>query len=140
VQALIFENGKQILELIQKFTKGEEIKIIDERWKNNEKTEDYPKDFPVAMNKVLIGKWNEGNLLYEFDNDGRLYKHYAGQKIPVAFWWYTFPDDLSELPEYAGEGQIKWMDSEMISLIKLTSQEASKLQIITGKSVRAFER
>lgn len=140
IQAIVYRDGMEIFHLVEKFNKGDEPEIIDERWSQSDMEQGYPKDFPRTLDKEIIGKWKETGIIFEFKKDGILYKHILGKATPVAYWWYNYPNDIFEAGEDAGNGQLMWMNSNRISELKLANLKADQLQIMTGQSSRLFSR
>lgn len=125
IRALIKENGQTILKLSSHFHKGCKEKVIDRTHGNKpfEMSERYPG--PVASE--LYGLWTDGSCLYNFTPEGEVYRRIGNDEpMPVGVWWYEFPTDPFESPNYFGTGEMIWENERKVSLA-LKTQEAHEL-------------
>ncbi|MBI9017285.1 MAG: DUF4982 domain-containing protein [Phycisphaerae bacterium] len=136
VKVLVVKDGDSWLNLQAEFKKGPEPYITDPRWETANK----PDKFNGPFDTEILGKWQENAQIFIFKKDGLLYRVNSNKQSPVAYWWYDFPNDTFENPDFAGAGQLRWINSGQVSKLTLISQKADILEISTGSNIRRFKK
>ncbi len=124
VKAAVYENGQLVMTLDAEFKKGKKPKIIDLTHGN--KIHDITKG-PFA--KEIIGIWEGNGEQYIFGQDGTVSNVKKDGSKKQGRWWYDYPKDPFEAPDYAGMGEIVWNDNSGAFVMDLKSQEARQLNI-----------
>ncbi len=127
VKAKVFDcdTCEEVLNLQEVFIKGRPNPVCDESHLNFEVNIDRPSG---PFSDKLIGKWKADEYLYEFCKDGKLIRYVGKFEECVGYWWYDFPVDCFETPDYAGTGEVWFMTGEK-NIIKLEDQTCSRLKM-----------
>ena len=123
VKAGVYENGQLVLSLEDSFKKGKKPKIVDLTHGN--KVHDISKG-PFA--KEMIGTWETEGQQYIF-RPGGVVVSVRENSTEEGRWWYDYPTDPFEAPEYAGMGEMIWKDGSEIFKIDLKSQQCEALNV-----------
>lgn len=127
VKAIVFADGIRVMTLESTFTKGVKPKVIDLTHGNKP-----PKDFihQGPISKEATGIWYDGeDFYYQFTSEGQIFKSRGGEDREfVGNFWYDYPADPFEEPDYAGTGAVKWKHGEEGKLA-LRSQEAKEMTV-----------
>lgn len=138
VRACVFVDHEKKLELQAEFKEGLKEKVIDLTHCNREQVESDKPQGP--FDQELIGSWENGNESYCFTPEGCVSCiGKDGLQKGNGYWWYDFPDDPFETPEYAGMGEIWWTDGKK-SKLSLETQQGDVLFIITNGLKSIYKR
>jgi hypothetical protein len=132
----VFDGGKRVLPLQSEFTKGVRDKVIDLTHGNAKPTDGARPAGP--FDEKVVGQWNHLEQLLYFETDGTVGRKaaYGGKLEKVGDWWYDFPADPFETPDYAGTGEIWWSGGRR-SQIRLADQSAEELIVEShGQTMR----
>ena len=135
VKVLVLRDGKSFMTLTESFKKGEKKRVTDPRF---QKASPKAQTFNGPFDKELVGDWQEGKIVFNFDAKGKFYRITNGKKNHIGWWWYDYPNDTFENPNNAGTGELRWKNSGEKSELQLTNQKAESLIIKTGKKRRKF--
>ncbi|MGL1890710.1 MAG: DUF4982 domain-containing protein [Spirochaetaceae bacterium] len=120
-------NNKKLIDKIQSsFIKGERDKVIDLAHGNKVLN---LKQTVGPFSEKLFGYWTDGQFTFNFKEDGlieRVIDKNNTQKL--GSWWYDFPLDFLEVPNYAGQGEI-WFDSGEKNSISMLDQRCIELEL-----------
>ena len=134
IRAVVIENGVELIQIEEEYQKGEKEKVID-LLHGNKKIEGIVK-FPGPFSDRIVGDWTANDSSeYYFSEDGELYKRMGMIfKQVVGYWWYDFPADAFETPDYAGVGEVLWISGQKSSLA-LQTQKGDVLEMVTDGKV-----
>jgi beta-galactosidase len=136
IRAVVFIDEEIALPIRCEFTKGVREKVIDLTHGNAKPTEGERPTGPFDPH--VIGQWTHREQLLYFEADGTVRRKaaYGGRLEKVGDWWYDFPADPFEQPDYAGTGEIWWNGGKR-SRIQLADQSAEQLTVESyGQSMR----
>jgi beta-galactosidase len=136
IRAVVFSGEEVIMDIQSEFTKGVREKVIDLTHGNAKPTEGARPTGP--FDNHVIGQWDYREQLLYFEADGTVRRKaaYGGKLELVGDWWYDFPADPFEQPDYAGTGEIWWNGGKR-SRIQLADQRAEQLIVEShGQSMR----
>ncbi|MCL2646611.1 MAG: DUF4982 domain-containing protein [Phycisphaerales bacterium] len=126
VKAAIYTSGKKLFTLNEHFTQGQRQPVIDLTHGNKPLSTGIPTG-PFAIQ--ARGLWTDGSFTFHFKENGeltrRLDDHHEQQ---LGYWWYDYPADIFENPDYAGTGEILFHSGER-QRIHMTSQAALEMII-----------
>ncbi len=126
ISAALFKDGKPIITLTDTIFKGEPEKIIDLNHLNYDLDTEKPLG-PFA--KQIVGRWSDGHFDYLFEENGEVKRKVSNDNHQLlGYWWYDYPLDFLEAPDYAGTGEI-WFISGEKSTLTLETQEAQSLNL-----------
>jgi beta-galactosidase len=133
IHARIYSEGVLVREQSQLFIKGEREKIID--LVHGNRVLDLDRTVGPFASKIA-GLWSDGVSTYHFEEQGDFYRLLdEDEKQHMGTWWYDFPIDYLEVPDYAGQGEI-WFNTGEKSALALKDQSAEEL--VLDNSSRAF--
>ncbi|SHH42427.1 glycoside hydrolase family 2 TIM barrel-domain containing protein [Clostridium grantii] len=125
VKAAVYSAYKFLGTIEGLFIKGEKEKVMDLTHGNKDLNLEYPIG-PFA--KQLAGKWNDGEFVFEFRENGEFVRILEVGEQPLGMWWYDYPLDHFEAQDYAGTGEI-WLKSGEKCTIALKTQEGKGLTV-----------
>jgi hypothetical protein len=139
VRAVIECDGERLFSLRADFAQGVKPKVIDLTHGNRKAAKLERPNGPFAGE--MVGEWSSAGQTLIFAADGTLSRHgvYGGKKEPLGFWWYDYPADPFETPDYAGRGEIWWSDGK-VSVLALEEQSAAKVRVETQGNAIVFEK
>ncbi|MFI3212486.1 MAG: glycoside hydrolase family 2 TIM barrel-domain containing protein [Eubacteriales bacterium] len=117
------ETDEVVLSLEQMMIKGEKSPVIDIEHLNYDLELEVPTG-PYAPE--VCGQFMAENSLYVFQESGELIRKTGSVEENIGYWWYDFPADRLENPDYAGEGEI-WFTSGEKNKIMFTTQQGREL-------------
>jgi hypothetical protein len=113
------------------FKKGIRRKVIDSIHGNRKEQRGERPLGPFAAQ--LAGSWSYEKGSYRFAGNGDVVWRLTDTgEEKRGSWWYDFPEDPLESPDYAGKGEI-WWKGGTISKLALQSQTGEALRVQTGK-------
>lgn len=134
IKAAIY-NGYDLVMLIEdEFRKGKKPFTVDLTHGN--KNHDIANG-PFA--KEVIGIWKADGEEYIFELGGIVVYKIEGKEIRTGHWWYDYPADPFEMPEYAGMGEVVWEDGTTYK-IDLRSQKCEFLNVRNICECKVFSR
>ncbi len=119
------DTSEELLTLQEIFIKGRPDPVVDEAHLNFEINKDKPTG---PFSDKLVGLWKASEYQYEFCKEGTLMRHVGKYKEKVGYWWYDFPVDCFETPDYAGVGEIWFLTGEK-NKIEFSDQSCKKLEM-----------
>lgn len=125
IEMEVYKEGVKIISISDIFIKGRPEPVVDLTHLNYEVDMERPAG-PFASK--IIGDWQCGTCKYTFQKDGTVTRTLGSVSSQMGYWWYDFPADFLETPNYAGMGEMWLISGEKIE-IKLESQKGEKLQI-----------
>jgi beta-galactosidase len=150
IKATITKNNKPFMTIQSDFTKGPLPKITDPQLVTKP---DEPQIFDGPMDKQLAGQWilkavkrGRGQVkevedrLFQFDPTGSVYTMDGAEKTLYGYWWYDYPDDVSQDRNDTGKGKLFMYVTDQMCSMKLESQKAEKLVIASRFSTWFFNR
>jgi beta-galactosidase len=139
VRAAVALEGKVVLLLQADFRRGVREKVIDSTHGNLQT--DMTDKFPGPFAEQICGVWTDGVKRYEFRPDGTAV-HSIGKETPMPFgaWWYDYPADPFETPDYSGSGELRLEEGNKLAALSLSSQKAERLHIQLSNRVLVLER
>jgi beta-galactosidase len=135
VKAVVLLNDNPILSLSETFEKGPPLRVEpDDRFlKPAKQTGPDAKGpftgFPGPFDAEIVGTWQEGKTRFVFAKDGQCFRLDGDQQTQIGWWWYDFPNDPAEDPNFTGSGEFRWKNSGTISTLKMNSQKATGLTL-----------
>ncbi len=117
------DTHKTLLTLQEVFIKGRPEPVRDEAHVNFELNKDKPAG---PFSDKLVGHWQADGYTYTFCKDGTLLRYVGTLQEKIGYWWYDFPTDCFETPDYAGTGEIWFITGEK-NPIAFDSQTCTKL-------------
>lgn len=123
VRMAVFQNHRKLIELADVFFKGRPTPVIDKTHLNHEVDTEYPLG---PFSDRICGEWTDGSCTYCFMPTGIITRSLGNLTSTLGHWWYDFPADFLETPDYAGMGEI-WLTTGDKMSISLESQVADKL-------------
>jgi hypothetical protein len=75
-----------------------------------------------------------------FDPTGSVYTMDGAEKTLYGYWWYDYPDDVSQDRNDTGKGKLFMYVTDQMCSMKLESQKAEKLVIASRFSTWFFNR
>lgn len=136
VKAVVYDNKNEILLLEEKFTKGKQKHYIDPMLRTDEALKD---NFTGPFDQEIVGKWidEQAEITYLFDSKGNLFQFVGDGYFPklIGQWWYDYPNDKFENPDFVGKGEIKWESDKIIVPINLELRNDDIL-IINNKKLK----
>jgi beta-galactosidase len=138
VRAALYDGEQLVVLLETEFVQGEKEKFVDLTHTNKPYNPD--ERFPGPYADELSGMWECGGARFLFMDNGELYRFEGaiGQKL-AGYWWYNFPADPLETPNYAGTGQIRWNDGRLQSMA-LATQEGRRLHVSSDGNTEYWVR
>lgn len=109
VKAKVYLKDEELLTLEEGFIKGSPPKVIDTQHSNKQYF-----DGPKA--KEVIGRWQRQGHILEFDKRGLVSEYIDEKLIKDGEWWYDYPSDPYEQPDFMGIGEIQWSKEENQSI------------------------
>ncbi|MCF6332020.1 MAG: DUF4982 domain-containing protein [Draconibacterium sp.] len=126
VKAIIMKNGKQFMELKERFRKGKEPRFTDDRLLISDDVTGTI--FNGPFDSEVAGRWKHNDTVYYFDKKGNTFHLDGDKRTKVGRWWYDFPDDPFENPNYKGAGEIFWNNSNLKERLSLTPDGNMKVE------------
>ncbi len=120
VKMVVYQGEEKIIAIQDLFTKGKPEPVIDRAHLNYTVLSDTPVG---PFSEKLIGNWFSGGVLYRIQQDGKIFRVVGTQETHLGYWWYDFPTDFLETPNYAGTGEI-WFASGEKCHIEFENQQA----------------
>ena len=116
VKTLVLLNGKVYMNMERIFTKREENTFFEPRYVVSDGNSNEVKPFGGPFDKKAAGTWRDANdnTIYDFSENGEVFKLIADRKKLVGYWWYSFAKDVFENPDDLGTGEIAWINSNVI--------------------------
>jgi hypothetical protein len=138
VRAVVFDGDRIVARMTAEFRKGEREPVRDLTHGNKPYAPENRFAGPFA--EQLHGEWGGGGVHYVFAPDGNLFA-YLGAEAPraVGCWWYDYPADPFETPNYAGSGEIRWEDGTTAKLA-LETQESRCLLVASETRTMRLSR
>jgi beta-galactosidase len=131
VRAAVYMDGVPIASVQAAFKKGIRRKVIDSIHGNRKEHRGERPLGPFAAQ--LAGSWSYEKGSYRFAGNGDVVWRLTDTgEEKRGSWWYDFPEDPLESPDYAGKGEI-WWKGGTISKLALQSQTGEALRVQTGK-------
>ncbi len=131
VRMSLYKKGKKILSLKELFIKGEPEKVVDLAHLNYT----VQSEIPVGpFSNKIVGEWEYGEIIYCFQEDGKVMRMLGSQETHLGYWWYDFPIDYLETPNYAGTGEIWFVTGERCQ-VQLENQAGHRLCMNNEKSL-----
>ncbi|GKX31471.1 beta-galactosidase [Vallitalea longa] len=125
VKIAVYKDNVEIMTLSDIFIKGRPEPVVDLIHLNHEVEMEIPAG---PFSDKIIGEWENVGSKYIFHKDGKVVRKLGIIDTCIGYWWYDFPTDFLETPDYAGIGEI-WLSSGNKVNIKLEDQKAKKLII-----------
>ncbi len=126
IYAEVYIDNVLVFDMCETFMKGELAPVIDLAHGNKILDTATPVGpFAEKMN----GSWSDGQFDLLFNADGTLDRR-VNESItqPLGHWWYDYPIDFLEAPDYAGMGEI-WLNTGEKLAISMLTQEAVELKV-----------
>jgi beta-galactosidase len=138
VRAALYDGEQLVVLLETEFVHGEKEKFVDQTHTN--KAYNLDERFPGPYADEVYGMWEGGGARFLFMENGEIYRFEGaiGQKL-AGYWWYNFPADPLETPDYAGTGQIRWHDGRL-QKIALETQEGRRLLVSSDTETELWVR
>lgn len=131
VRCKIYCDGKEILSVGEKFTKGKNPVFVDPMLLTDEALKNR---FKGPFDREMVGRWRSKNCVLQFEKSGVLYEfNDSGYPREVGLWWYDFPNDRFENPDDRGKGEIRWNKKEFGDCeIVMDKNDFKKIRIKRG--------
>jgi beta-galactosidase len=131
VCAAIYKNGCRMMAIQSAFTKGQRAKVIDLTHGNGRPESDESPGGP--FDKEMVGTWGNGSQILFMEPDGTVQgPAYGDKRSKVGEWWYDFPEDPFEHPDYAGTGEIWWSDGKRSDILLIDQSGAQMIVLLHG--------
>lgn len=114
-----------VLFLSEVFVKGRPEPVVDLAHLNYEVELERPAG---PFSDKIVGSWRYDACEYIFYADGALERKIGSICEKMGYWWYDFPSDFLETPDYAGTGELWLLSGERVS-IHLSDQTARELVV-----------
>jgi beta-galactosidase len=126
VRAVIYRGDSILFSLDDFFVQGERPPYVDHVHTNRNMQGKKPAG---PFSEKLTGIWTDKNFCFSFKDDGSLFRIISNeQEQPLGYWWYDYPVDTFENPDYAGQGEIWFFSGEKEDIL-FDSQKALELVI-----------
>lgn len=131
VKMAVFHNHQKLIEVADVFFKGRPAPVEDKTHLNHEVEAEYPLG---PFSDRICGKWTDGNCVYNFMPNGTIIRILGSVTSTLGHWWYDFPADFLETPDYAGMGEM-WLTTGEKMPMYLESQTADRLILDNKENV-----
>lgn len=130
--------SEELLRLQEIFIKGRPDPVRDEAHLNFEINKERPTG---PFSEKVIGRWKAGEYQYEFQENGSLVRYVGKFQETIGYWWYDFPVDCFETPDYAGTGEVWYITGEK-NKMEFTDQSCTclKLDNTNGAMAAAWKK
>lgn len=140
VKVKVFDvhTSEELLRLQEIFIKGRPDPVRDEAHLNFEINKERPTG---PFSEKVIGRWKAGEYQYEFQENGSLVRYVGKFQETIGYWWYDFPVDCFETPDYAGTGEVWYITGEK-NKMEFTDQSCTclKLDNTNGAMAAAWKK
>lgn len=133
IRVSVYHENRLFFTFEDTFQKGEKPKVIDLVHGNSEKI----KGRKGPLSKEVIGKWYCGEQRLTIQPNGKyLLSDNRGREEGA--WWYDYPADPFEEPDYIGKGELEGNGGACT--MHLLSHRCNELSVIKGKRSFKFQR